>query len=411
MTRIDPKEKRSKSPHIHAFYASPMTGQEIEDRSFEMIDKEAPPHRFMPEEWKVVRRMIHTTGDFTLMDAVRFSPDAIPAAAEALLGGRPIYVDSNMIRSGLSLARLQSVNGDYRPESIVCYVADKGVSRQAREAKLPRSLFAVRKAAPILDAGIAVFGNSPIALLELNRMVIEEGIRPSLVIAMPVGFVHVIESKREFMSLGVPYITVVGRRGGSPLAVSVIHALCSLASQQTAVAERMEPRNEEGGGAIILLGHGSRVPGAGEDMEEVADRLKGKYGHPIVEICYLSRWGPHLPEAVEKCVHRGAQKVIVIPYFLHAGLHLVLDIPEMLQDESRKFPGVKFVLGKSLGFSEGLVDLVQRRIEEAMEFCDVRDVILPSREEFPVPPGQSEFVPLLPEEAKKYRENTNPTGE
>jgi sirohydrochlorin ferrochelatase len=174
--------------------------------------------------------------------------------------------------------------------------------------------------------------------------------------------------------------------------------------------ERMETMNEEGREAIILLGHGSRVPGAGEDMEEVANRLKGKYGHPIVEICYLSRWGPHLPEAVQKCVHQGARKVIVVPYFLHVGLHLVLDIPEILQEGSRKFPGVKFVLGKSLGFSETLVDLVQRRIEEAMEFCDVKNLILPSREEFPVPPGQSEFVPLLPDEAKKYRENTNPTG-
>ena len=172
----------------------------------------------------------------------------------------------------------------------------------------------------------------------------------------------------------------------------------------------METMNEEGREAIILLGHGSRVPGAGEDMEEVANRLKGKYGHPIVEICYLSRWGPHLPEAVQKCVHQGARKVIVVPYFLHVGLHLVLDIPEILQEGSRKFPGVKFVLGKSLGFSETLVDLVQRRIEEAMEFCDVKNLILPSREEFPVPPGQSEFVPLLPDEAKKYRENTNPTG-
>jgi len=109
---------------------------------------------------------------------------------------------------------------------------------------------------------------------------------------------------------------------------------------------------------------------------------------------------------VEKCVHQGAQEVIVIPYFLHAGLHLVLDIPEMLQQESRKFPGVKLVLGKSLGFSEALVDLVQRRVEEAMAFCDVKDLILPSREEFPVPPGQSEFVPLLPHEAKKYREKS-----
>jgi hypothetical protein len=234
----------------------------------------------------------------------------------------------------------------------------------------------------------------------------EEGIRPSLVIAVPVGFVHVIESKQELMSLGVPYITVVGRRGGSPLAVSVVHALCSLASKRTAVADKMETRNEKGREAIILLGHGSRVPGAGEDMEEVANRLRGKYGHPIVEICYLSRWGPHLPEVVEKCVHQEAQEVIVIPYFLHVGLHLVLDIPQMLQQESRKFPGVKLVLGRSLGFSEALVDLVQRRIEEAMEFCDVRNLILPSREEFPVPPGQHEFIPLLPDEAKKYGENS-----
>jgi precorrin isomerase len=406
MTAIDPKEKRSTSPLIRAFYASPMTGQEIEERSFEMIDQEAPAHRFVPEEWEVVRRMIHTTGDFALMDAIRFSPDAIPAAVAALLSGRPIYVDSNMVRSGLSLARLQSVSRDYCREGIVCYLADKGISRQAREAKLPRSLFALRKAASILDGGIAVFGNSPIALLELNRIIMEEGIRPSLVIAVPVGFVHVIESKQELMSLGVPYITVVGRRGGSPLAVSVVHALCSLASKRTAVADKMETRNEKGREAIILLGHGSRVPGAGEDMEEVANRLRGKYGHPIVEICYLSRWGPHLPEVVEKCVHQEAQEVIVIPYFLHVGLHLVLDIPQMLQQESRKFPGVKLVLGRSLGFSEALVDLVQRRIEEAMEFCDVRNLILPSREEFPVPPGQHEFIPLLPDEAKKYGENS-----
>jgi precorrin isomerase len=59
-------------------------------------------------------------------------------------------------------------------------------------------------------------------------MVIEEGIRPALVVGMPVGFVHVEESKRELMSLGVPFISVAGRRGGSPLAVSALHALCSI---------------------------------------------------------------------------------------------------------------------------------------------------------------------------------------
>jgi precorrin isomerase len=68
--------------------------------------------------------------------------------------------------------------------------------------------------------------------MELSRMIVEEGLRPSLVIAMPVGFVHVVESKEEILSLGVPCIALAGRRGGSPLAVSVIHALCGLAATE-----------------------------------------------------------------------------------------------------------------------------------------------------------------------------------
>lgn len=223
------ESKKKQSPFIHRFYASPLRGEEIEARSMEMIDKEAPSHPFGPDEWQVVRRMIHTTGDFSLIDVVRFSPDAIAIGTKALRRGSTIYVDSKMIQAGLSLLRLQSVNPGYGPKSIVCHATDGEVAQQARQAGLPRSLFSLRKAKPILHGNLAVFGNSPVALLELNRLILEENIRPALVIAMPVGFVHVIESKEELMSLGVPYIAVDGRRGGSPLAVSVIHALCSVA--------------------------------------------------------------------------------------------------------------------------------------------------------------------------------------
>jgi precorrin-8X/cobalt-precorrin-8 methylmutase len=220
-----------KKPLMRAFLESPMSGPEIEARSFEIIDSEAPANEFSPDQWQVVRRMIHTVGDFSIMENVRFSDDAIPAAVDALRRGSPIYVDSNMMRSGISLARLKNVCPDYTPDSINCHVADKDVAEQAKETSLPRSLFAVRKAQGVLNGGIAAFGNAPAALLELNRMIIEEGIRPALVIAMPVGFVHVVESKQELMSLGVPYIALDGRRGGSPLAVSVIHALCSVAGE------------------------------------------------------------------------------------------------------------------------------------------------------------------------------------
>jgi precorrin-8X/cobalt-precorrin-8 methylmutase len=399
------ESKNNSGPLIHRFYASPLSGEEIEARSFEIIDKEVASHPFGPAEWQVVRRMIHTTGDFNLVDGVRFSPQAIPAGIDALRNGRPIFVDSRMIQSGLSLPRLRSVSEGYKPSHIICHVADDDVVREARRAGLPRSLFALRKAKPILDGSLAVFGNSPIALLELNRLILEENIRPALVIAMPVGFVHVVESKKELMSLEVPYIGLAGRRGGSPLAVSVVHALCSIArGGEDRTSDSGKTRlPAPGTDAIILMGHGSRVPEAGKDMEEVARRLKDKYGYALVEICFASRLGPHFPEVFEKCVNRGAQKVLVIPYFLHGGLHMLLDIPEMMQEAAQKFPHVKLILGKSLGFDEGLVDLVERRIEESKHLTDVRDLPLPERQRFPVPPGQHEFVPMLPDEAAKYR--------
>ena len=423
MDKKDMKLKRT--PLILDFYTSPMSGEEIEAESLRTVDREATAHRFTAEEWKVVQRMIHTTADFTLIEDVRFSPDAIASAIDALRAGSLLYVDSNMIRSGISVPRLQSVCPSYGPESIACYVADGEVACDALETGMPRSVFAVRKAKPILNGAIVLFGNAPIGLLELNRLIIEENIRPALVVAMPVGFVHVVESKQELMSLGVPFIALEGRRGGSTLAVSVIHALCSLAAavereSTTAPAEkryrgrgtnmaddpgpdRERETAECPGEAVILLGHGSRVPDAGKDMEQVARGLKQKYGYRMVEICFMSRLGPHFPEVLEKCVNQGAQSVVVIPYFLHMGLHILLDIPEMLQEQALRYPHVKMTFGRGFGFDDLLVDIIHKRIRTASELGDVRDLVLPPKEKYPVPHGQCEFVPMPPDEAAKYR--------
>jgi precorrin-8X/cobalt-precorrin-8 methylmutase len=229
MSEISVKSGSSSRALIHGLYDHPMSGEAIEARSFEIIDREAQAGQFSPEQWEVVRRILHTTADFGLVEAMRFSPDALESGVAALRAGASIYADSNMIRSGLSTARLRKVCPDYGPHSVMCHVADADVASEAGSKGLPRSLFAVRKARPMLHGGIVVFGNAPVALMELNRFIIEEGIRPAIVIAMPVGFVHVSESKEELMSLDVPYIAVAGRRGGSPLAVSTVHALCSLA--------------------------------------------------------------------------------------------------------------------------------------------------------------------------------------
>jgi precorrin isomerase len=356
---------------IHGLLRDPRSGADIEAWSFEIIDREAPAHRFPPDQWQVVRRMIHTAGDFGIMDSVRFSPGAIAAAVKALQAGRPIYVDSNMIRSGLSPERLKSACPGYSKEKVFCHIADPGVAEEALKTGLPRSLFAVRKARPILDGAIAVFGNAPVALLELNRMILEEGLRPALVIAVPVGFVHVVESKAELMGLDVPCIALEGRRGGSPLAVSVIHALCGIASDEAAEMETAGQAAAFDAEAIILLGHGSRVPGAGEGMEQVARRIREKIGHPMVETCSMQMLGPCFEDVFDRCAAQGARRIIVIPYFLHSGVHMREDIPGMLQEKARQYPGIAIILGKNLGYDESLADLVIRRIGESRELPEV----------------------------------------
>ncbi len=217
---------------MRRFLQNPMSPEDVEKRSFEIIEAEITGHRLSVDEWIVARRMIHASADLSLVGDIFFSPGAIRAAVTTLLEGAPIYVDANMIRAGLSLPRLRRVNSKYDEARVVCHVADPDVAKSAKAAGLPRSIFAVRKAGDLLDGGIAVFGNAPLALLELNRMIIEDALCPAFVVAMPVGFVHVEESKAELEGLGVPHVSVHGRRGGSPLAISALHALCSIAERQ-----------------------------------------------------------------------------------------------------------------------------------------------------------------------------------
>jgi precorrin isomerase len=359
---------------IHELLNPPLSGERIEELSFETIDAQAPLHTFSEREWPIVRRMIHTTGDFAMMKAVTFSPTAIEAGIAALRKGATLYVDSNMIRAGLSQMRLRSVNEQYDASSIICPIADYDVAAEAKALNLPRSVLAVRKSKALLNGAICVFGNAPTALLELNRLMIEEGVRPALVIAAPVGFVHVPESKAEVKQLDVPSIIVEGTRGGSSLAVSIIHALCELAKQpQGAVATASEKFD-----AIILIGHGSRVPGAAESMEKVAEALQasGRYAH--VTTCNMSLMKPNFVETFKRVVTQGAKRVLVLPYFLNEGVHIKCDIPNMMQEVGKDCTDVKLVMGMPLGFDRLLVDLVAKRISECAGRPDVRSLSVPT---------------------------------
>jgi sirohydrochlorin ferrochelatase len=125
--------------------------------------------------------------------------------------------------------------------------------------------------------------------------------------------------------------------------------------------------------AVILIGHGSRAEGADDDMERIADGLRERSGG-IVETCRMAGRGIPFAEAFERCVEKGATEVLVLPYFLHFGIHLREDIPEILRQSARKHPEVRLVMGKHLGYDDAIVSLVAKRIGESEGLCDVREL-------------------------------------
>lgn len=208
-------------------------GRSIEDSSFAIVDAEAGAHDFSADEWQVVRRVIHATADFEFKSLMRLHPQAVAAGIRALRGGCPVLVDVKMIAAGLNEERLTAYGC-----TVVSYISDADVIATAKAANSTRAIEAMRKAHRLgtLDGAVVAIGNAPTALLELARLVKEEGARPALVIGVPVGFVSAAESKDVAMAMDCPTIVARGRKGGSPVAVAVIHALLLLSA--AAGAER-----------------------------------------------------------------------------------------------------------------------------------------------------------------------------
>ena len=202
-------------------------GQKIEHDSFSIVDRESGESEYSAEQWQVVRRMIHATADFEFNGLTEFSPNAVQAGVEAILSGAAIVADVEMICVGLSKPRLSHFGVTTQQ-----FISDEDVITQAKAENTTRAVQAMRKAQrqELLNGGVIAIGNAPTALLEVNRMVREDGIRPALIVGMPVGFVSAEESKDDLSAISeVPWIITKGRKGGSTLVVAALHALLALA--------------------------------------------------------------------------------------------------------------------------------------------------------------------------------------
>ena len=203
------------------FIKKPM---EIENRSMEIIAPHLAGLHLDEAHTKVYSRIIHAAGDVEYAPIIRIHPDAIRAAQEAMLAGRNIYTDVEMVRTGINKKKLKSFGGEVK-----CLVADENVAAMAREQGITRSMAAMRTFGQEMDGAIIAIGNAPTALFEVLRMVQEESLRPAVIVGIPVGFVGAADSKKLLAeNTLIPYITVEGTKGGSPIAAAAVNAMMYL---------------------------------------------------------------------------------------------------------------------------------------------------------------------------------------
>ena len=205
----------------HDYEINPMG---IENKSMDIIADLIGSHSWDPLVKAVVHRIVHTSGDPDYANIVKIHPEAIQSGIEALKRGALIITDVNMLKTGINKPAMNKTGSE-----AVCIVSDKEVAEEAKKTGETRSMTAMKMLKDKMNGSIIAIGNAPTALFTVLELCKEENIIPALIIGTPVGFVGAAESKDLLIEEApVPYITVTGTKGGSPIAASVINALLYL---------------------------------------------------------------------------------------------------------------------------------------------------------------------------------------
>jgi precorrin-8X/cobalt-precorrin-8 methylmutase len=201
-----------------SFIMNPM---EIEKRSFEIISGKLDGRQFDPQNVNVIKRVIHATADFDYADNLVFSDGAVAAAKDAIKNGARIVTDTQMAKAGINKKAVDKFGCDLH-----CFIDKPEVAEIARAKGVTRALAAVDHAAETLKNPILfVIGNAPTALIRLHELITSGAFFPVMIIAVPVGFVNVVESKELILTLQVPHIVAKGQKGGSNVAAAICNAL------------------------------------------------------------------------------------------------------------------------------------------------------------------------------------------
>ncbi len=190
-------------------------------RSFEIIRSEAHFSDVTPALERVLVRMIHACGLIDLPQFVEASEQAAEMGECALKNGAPILCDSNMLAAGITRSRLPCNN------EVFCALTDERVPELSKRLNTTRTAAAIELWRDRLEGSVVAIANAPTALFHLLEMIASGAPKPALVLGLPVGFVGAAESKTALAenALGLSFITVRGRRGGSAIAAAAVNAL------------------------------------------------------------------------------------------------------------------------------------------------------------------------------------------
>ena len=191
-------------------------GEILEEKGITLDEEKAP----------VIKRVIHTTADFSFVDTMGFTEGVIEKGIELIRHGATIITDTNMALSGINKRVVEKYGCQ-----IKCYMADKEVGEIAKQRGVTRATVSMEKAMEIDGPKIIAVGNAPTALIELYEIMKSTGKKPDLLIGVPVGFVNVEYSKDLYKDSGVDYIINFGRKGGSNIAAAIVNALSLLAEK------------------------------------------------------------------------------------------------------------------------------------------------------------------------------------
>ena len=178
----------------------------------------------MPED-RLRQRCVIATGDLSVAEIMHFMHDPITVGVETIKKGAPIFVDINMLKTGITKRGHKS--------KIICVLDEDQNSEIANRYGITRTSAGFLAARKQLDGSIIAIGNAPSALIMVCKL-IEKGLRPALIIGLPVGFVNAAESKEMLRNLKIPIpsISCVGTRGGTPMAVACINELVAIAKER-----------------------------------------------------------------------------------------------------------------------------------------------------------------------------------